>query len=126
MTALPDRAAPRRPVERPTGVLSLCAALALCGQAIEPPLDIGDPKSIKPQRTEARLDVVLHVALVRSVGKRGKIRRNRVFEPSIEELPNCRHVGDDRPARGFARELHPSAVDDLTGATVDLFALTLA
>ena len=113
-------------MERPTGVLSLRAALALCGQAIEPPLDIGDPKSVKPQRTEARLDVVLHMALVSGVRQWGKIRSNRVFEPSMEELPNCRHPGDDRLARGLARELHPSAVDDLTGATVDVFALTLA
>jgi hypothetical protein len=28
----------------------------------------------------------------------------------MEELPNCRHLGDNRPTRGFPRELHPPAV----------------
>jgi hypothetical protein len=79
---------------------------------------------IKSQGTDAGLDVVLHVAFVRRVRERGKIRSNRFFEPSMEELPNCRHLGDDRPARGFPDELHPSAVDDLTSATVDVLALT--
>ena len=81
---------------------------------------------IKSQGTDAGLDVVLHVALVSRVCKRGQIRSNRIFEPSTEELPNCRHLGDDRPARGFPGELHPSAVDDLTSATVDVLALTFA
>src|SRR5829696_3760902 len=48
--------------------LSLCAALALCAEAIEPGLDVGDAKPIKPQRTDLGLDVVLtwlsHVACV--------------------------------------------------------------
>jgi hypothetical protein len=69
--------------------------------------------------------VVLHVALVSGVPKRGKIRSNRVFEPSIEELPNCRHLGDYRPACGFPRELYPPAVDYLPCSSVDVLALTL-
>src|SRR5829696_837409 len=125
MTALPDRAAPCCAAECPMDVLFLCAALALRGQAIEPRLDIGDAKSIKPQRTDSRLDVVLHVALISGVRKRGKIRSNRVFEPSMEKLPNCRHLGDDGPARGFPSELHPPAVDYLASSSVDVFALTL-
>jgi hypothetical protein len=69
--------------------------------------------------------VVLHVALVSGVPKRGKIRSNRVFEPSIEELPNCRHLGDYRPACGFPRELYPPAVDYLPCSSVYVLALTL-
>jgi hypothetical protein len=48
-----------------------------------------------------RLDVVLHVGLIRRVCQRGKIRSKRLFEPSMDELPNCRHLGDYRPAGGF-------------------------
>jgi hypothetical protein len=59
MTALPDRAASCRAAERPTGVLSLRAALALCGEAIAPRLDVGDAKAIKPQGTDSGLNVVL-------------------------------------------------------------------
>jgi hypothetical protein len=97
----------------------------LCGEAIEPPLDIGDAKTIKPQSTDSRLDVVLHVALVGRTSERGKVWSNRLFEPSMEELPNCRHLGDDRPARCFASELHPLDVDDLTSSSIDVLALTL-
>ena len=43
----------------------------------------------------------------------------------MEELPNCRHLGDDGSARSFPSELHPPAVDDLTTPTVDVLALTL-
>src|SRR5215203_4647361 len=124
MTALPDRAAPCCAAECPMDVLFLCAALALRGQAIEPRLDIGDAKAIKPQCTDSRLDVVLHVALVSRIGERGKIRSNRLFEPSMEELPNCRHLGDNGSARGFPSELHPPAVDDLPSSSVDVLALT--
>jgi hypothetical protein len=46
MTAPPERAAPCGAAERPTDVLSLCAALTLCGEAIEPSLDLGDAKAI--------------------------------------------------------------------------------
>jgi hypothetical protein len=126
MTALPDRAAPCRAAERPTDILSLCTALALRSQAIEPRLDIGDAKSIKPQDTDSRLDVILHVALIRRVSERGKVWSNGLFEPSMEELPNCRHLRDNGPARGLPSELHPPAVDDLTSSTVDVFALALA
>jgi hypothetical protein len=48
MTTHPERAASCRATERSADVLSLCAALALCGQAIEPRLDICDAKTIKP------------------------------------------------------------------------------
>ena len=125
MTAPSERAAACGAAERPTGVLSLCAALALCGEAIEPRLDVGDAKAIKPLRTDARLDVVLHVALVRRVRERGKIRSNRVFEPSMQELPNCRHLGDDWPACGFPSELYPPVVDYLPSSSVHVLALTL-
>jgi hypothetical protein len=43
----------------------------------------------------------------------------------MEELPNCRHLSDDRPACGFPRELHPSAMDDLPCSSIDVLALTL-
>ena len=125
MTALPESAAPCRAAKRPTDVLLLCAALALYGEAIEPRLDIGDAKPIKPQGADSRLDVVLHMALVCRVRERGQIRSNRVFEPPMEELSNCRRLGDHRPARGFPRELHPPAVDNLASSSVDVFALTL-
>jgi hypothetical protein len=91
-------------------------SIGIVWQAIEPRLDVGDAKSIKPQRTDSRLDVVLHVALVSRVRKRGKIRSNPIFEPSMEELPNCRHLGEERPARGFC-ELHPPAVDYLASSS---------
>src|SRR5215218_2973841 len=81
MTALPDRAAPCRAAKRPKDVLLLCAALALCGEAIEPRLDIGNPKVIKPEPTDARLDVVLHMALVCRARERGQIRSNGVLMP---------------------------------------------
>ena len=92
---------------------------------IEPRLDIGDAKSIKPHGTDSRLDVVLHMALISGVRKGGKIRSNRVFEPPMEELPNCRHLGDDRPTRCFLGELHPPTVHYLASASVHVFALTL-
>jgi hypothetical protein len=62
--------------------------MALCGEAIEPRLDIGDAKVIKPEGTDAGLDVVLYVALVCRVRERGQIRSNRVFESPTEELSN--------------------------------------
>jgi hypothetical protein len=43
----------------------------------------------------------------------------------MEELPNCRHLSDDRLACGFPRELHPSAMDDLPCSSIDVLALTL-
>jgi hypothetical protein len=43
----------------------------------------------------------------------------------MEELPNCRHLGDDRPVGGFPGELYPPAVDDLPRSSVDVLALTL-
>ena len=92
---------------------------------IEPRLDICDAKTIKPQGHRFRLDVVLHVGLIRRVCQRGKIRSNRLFEPSMDELPNCRHLGDYRPAGGFSRELHPPAVDYLPSSSVHVLALTL-
>jgi hypothetical protein len=109
----------------PTDVLSLCAALALCGEAIEPRLDVGDANAIKPQGADSGLDVVLPVALIRRVCERGKIRSNHLLEPSMEELPDCRHLGDYRPARGFPRELYPPAVDHLPSSSVHVLALTL-
>jgi hypothetical protein len=30
----------------------------------------------------------------------------------MEELPNCRHLGDNRPTRGFPRELPPTGCGD--------------
>ena len=101
MTARPERAAPCRAPKRPTDVRFLCAALALCGEAVEPRLDIGDAKPIKPQGADSRLDVVLHMALVCRVGERGKIRGNRVFEPSMEKLPNCRTAVTTGPRAAF-------------------------
>jgi hypothetical protein len=124
MTALPERAAPCSAAERATVVLPLCAALALCGEAIEPRLDVGDVKAIKPQGTDSGLDVVLNVALIRRVCERGKIRSNRLLEPSMEELPNCWHLGDYRPACGLPRELYPPAVDYLPSSSVHVLALT--
>ena len=85
----------------------------------------GQLRSIKAQGTESRLDVVLHVTFVSRVRERGKIRSNRLFEPSIEELPNCWHLGDDGPACGFPRELYPPAVDDLPSSAVEVLALAL-
>src|SRR5215203_789966 len=125
MTALPDRAAPCRAAKRPMDVLLLCAALALCGEAIEPRLDIGNPKVIKPEPTDARLDVVLHMALVCRVRERGQIRSNRVLKPPMEELPNRWHLGNNRPACSSPRELHPLAMDDLPRSSVHVLALTL-
>jgi hypothetical protein len=125
MTALPERAAPCSAAERPTDILSLCAALALCGEAIEPHLDVGDANAIKPQGTYSGLDVVLHVALIRRGCERGKIRSNDLLEPLMEELPNCGHLGGYRAARGFPRELYPPAVDYLPSSSVHIPALTL-
>jgi hypothetical protein len=76
MTAPLERAAACGAAERPTGVLSLRAALALCGEAIEPSLDLGDAKAIKPQSADSGLDVVLHVAR-RSAAKH-QSRRSQV------------------------------------------------
>jgi hypothetical protein len=64
------------------------------------------------------------VALIRRVRQRGKIRSNRLLEPSME-LRDCRHLGDYRPARGFPRELYPPAVDYLPSSSVHVPALTL-
>jgi hypothetical protein len=43
----------------------------------------------------------------------------------MEELPDCWHLGDDRPARGFPHELYPPAVDYLPCSSEDVLALTL-
>ena len=80
--------------------LSLCAALALCGEAIEPGLDVGDAKPIKPQRTDVGLDVVLHVDLIRRVCERREIRSNRHLEPRWRNCPTVGTLlGDYLPAR---------------------------
>jgi hypothetical protein len=90
MTALPERAAACGAAERPTDILSLCAALALCGEAIVPSLDLGDAKAIKPQSADSGLDVGLYVALIRRGCERARFGTT---VSSSHRWRNCPTVG---------------------------------